>query len=226
VNGQELVDLTIAKLVPITAVDQAANVNNDFVLAAVNEAYHVIERSALWKWSEQETTFASAVGTSEYAEATVASDLITIQHIWDAEQQCDLTFLDERQAYHSHGKNVTGIPEAWSRWSGNIILHPTPSVVRTFTVRYYGSWTDLGVDDSPVFPTSYHDILTDYAANVLALRLPPTGGRFLPGSRAEPHKMAFVEKLSQMVNDPRSGVTMDEIRNHDWDRYVSRSQDW
>lgn len=226
-DGQDLVDLTIAKLVPITDANQAANINSTFALAAINEAYHTVERTALWKWSEAETTFDSVVDQRAYDEQTdIATDLVTIQHIWDDEQQCDLTFLDERQRYHSQGQSVTGVPDSWSRWAGNVILHPTPSVVRTFTVRYYAQWDDLATNTSPVFPAMYHDMLADFAASVLALRMPPTGDRFLPASRAEPHKQMFNQKLVAMVNDERSGVTMDEIRNHDWEEYVTYSQDW
>lgn len=225
-DGQDLIDLTIAKLVPITDAQQASNINSTFVLAAVNEGYHTVERTALWKWSEAETTFNTVASQREYAESTIASDMMTVQHIWDDTLQTDLTFLDERQRYHSYGQSVTGVPESWSRWAGNVILHPTPSAVRTLTVRYYAQWSDLTVSTEPVFPAMYHDMLADFAASVLALRLPPTGDRFLPASRAEPHRQAFNQKLVAMVNDERSGVTMDEIRNHDWEEYVTYSQDW
>lgn len=225
-DGQALVDLTIAKVVPITDASAQANVNSAFVLAAVNEAYHTVERTALWKWSEAETTFATVANQAEYVESTIAADMLTVQHIWDDTAQGDLRFLDERQRYHSAGLSVTGVPHSWSRWNGNIILHPTPSGVRTLTVRYYAGWADLTLGTEPVFPDIYHDMLTDHAAGVLALRLPPLEGRYLPGSRAEPHRQQFFAKLQQMVNDPRSGVTMDEIRNHDWDEYVALSQDW
>ena len=225
-NGQDLVDLTVAKLVPITDAEQAANVNTSFVLAAVNEALHVVERMALWKWSEDEADLVTVIGQQEYAESSIAN-LATIQHIYDPGSRWEghLKFLDERQRFHDYGDG-TGIPEAWSRWNGNIRLFPTPSDVRTLKVRYYSYWDDLTLGTEPVFPAIYHDMLADHAAATLALRLPPTGDRFLPGSRAEPHRQAFASKVQQMVNDPRSGVTMDEVTNHDWEDYVTYGQDW
>lgn len=223
-DGQALVDLTVAKIIPITDAEQAANINTAFVLAAVNEAYHHVERTALWKWSEAEATWTTVAGQRAYAEADIAADLLTVQHVHDPTTDTLLEFLDERQSVFTSAS--TGVPHAWSRWKGEMILHPTPSGVRDLTVRYYAGWADLALDDEPVFPAIYHDLLADKAAATLALRLPATGNRFLPGSRAEPHRMEFEAKLAQMVADPRSGVTMDEVRNHDWDTYVAHSQDW
>lgn len=225
-NGQELVDLTVAKLVPITDAEQVANVNTAFVLAALNEAYHTVERAALWKYSEDKATLTTVVGQAEYSEATdVSATLMTVQHVYDATARCELRFLDQRQAVHDYGDG-TGVPEAWSRWQGTITLHPTPSVARALDVWFYSRWDDLTLGTEPVFPPIYHDMLTDHAAATLALRMPPTGDRFLPGSRAEPHRQEFLGKLSQMLNDPRSAITEDEIVNHDWDRYVAASEDW
>lgn len=224
-NGQELVDLTIAKLVPITDPEQAANVNTPFVLAAVNEAYHTVERAMLWKYSEAEVDLTSVVGQQAYTEAGLDPSMLTIQHIWDPSSREELMFLDERQRYHDFGES-TGVPCSWSRWNGSILLFPTPSVVRTYKVRYYAQWNDLTLATEPVFPSMYHDMLTDWAAATLALRMPPTGDRFLPNSRAQPYRETFSAKLDQMIRDPRTFVTQDEVVSHAWTDYVATGEHW
>jgi len=233
-NGQELVDLAIAKMTAMTDPEIIVNISTPFVLAGVNEGYRTVERAALWKFSEAEATLTTVVGQQDYDEATdIATDLVNIQHIYDPESYLELEFLDERQQVFDYGQN-TGIPEAYSRWSNRIRLFPTPSVVRDLTVRYYAQWDDLTLATEPVFPAMYHDMLADFAAQHLALRMPVSQDlarevqsyRLLPAYRAKPFQDAFATKLNQMMNDPRATVSTDRIISHEWRDYVHYSQDW
>ncbi len=137
----------------------------------------------------------------------------------------ELAYHDERQRFWD--QDATGAVEAYSLWSGELRFYPLPSKAESFTLRYYQKWSDL-VDptDTPVIPETWHDLLADFAAGQLALRLPPTGDRFLPYSKAEPYLASFAQGLEEMVNSDLVMKTWDNVPNYGFTEEVLSIGEW
>lgn len=223
-NFAQIVDTAIAKSIALTDTAQIININRAFVGAMVNEGYHVIERAAVWQWSEAEATLTAVVGDRE--PTGYPTDLATIISVWDNTAKIEVGYHDERQK--DLDWSVTNAPpQCYSLWSGEFRLWPKPDDTRTYTLKYYKYWTDLSLDtDEPVIPDAFHSLLADYAAGHLTLRIPPTGDRFLPTSKAQPYFENFNRGLIEMLNGPHCVKTLDETLLHDFNDYVVTSEDW
>lgn len=222
-NFGELTETAIAQVISLTQTDQLANVNEAFVKQMVNKAYHKIERRALWKFSERESSIHSAVGVRTCADAP--SDLAIPVAVYSETLQGELAFHDERQRFWD--LDATGIVEAYGLWKGEFRFFPLPTKVETFTLRYYKKWTDLVLDaDVPIIPETWHDLLADFASGQLALRLPPTGDRFLPFSKAQPYLESFAAGVEEMANSDLVMPTWDKVPNYGFTEDVLSIGEW
>ena len=221
-NFSQLVETAIAKAVPIGSTPQGTSVNTAFVGAMVNEGYHKVERAALWKFSEAEATLTTTVGSRSVTGQP--TDLGIILGLFNDYEEIPLEYLDKRQGFFD--PDAEGIITNYTYWADTIEVWPTPTRADSLTLRYYKTWPDLSGTDVPLFPEQYHDLLTSYAAGQLILRLPPTGNRFLPDSKAQPYLAEFREGLASMLASPLTLTVADEIYAHDIHELVYHEKEW
>lgn len=207
-----LTELAIGKAVGPQRTDVAVDVSSVYVRALINEALHKVERAALWKFSEAETSLTLPAGsTSLPAPADLAIPLM----VRNDGDDLILQFHDERQRFSDPGSAQNAAPTHYGIWNKELRFSPPPVSATPLTLRYYRSWVDLVADtDEPPFPATWHDILSDYAAARLILRLPPTGGRYLPSSAAEPLNEAWQAGLQAMLASPLVLPTGDVVESH------------
>lgn len=222
-NFGQIYQAATAQVVALTQSDRLINANVPFVKAMVNAGYHRIERTALWKFSEGEAQITCTANTR--AATGVPADLSVPLMVHDDERDYPLDYHDERQK--TLLLKATGHPEYYSMWKGELRFYPLPIATRSYTLRYYRSWSDL-VDDTdvPILPETYHDLLINYGAGKLAQRLPPTGDRFLPHSQAEPYLIQFEQDLSMMLDSPLVMKTWDKVPNYGFEDEVLSIQEW
>jgi hypothetical protein len=223
-NLGQMIDTAIAQVIPLTSTDQLVNANREFVKSMINKAYHTVERRALWKFSQKEATI-NAVASTRVC-ANLPADLAIPLMVYSPKLECELQYHDERQKFWGVD-SVPGTVQAYGLWQGDLRWYPLPKAAESFTLRYYATWADLSADsDVPIFPATWHDILTDYAAGHLARRLPPTGDRFLPHSKAQPWLDDFNIKLEQMLASDLVMDTWDKVPNYGFEDNVLALGDW
>jgi len=216
-NLQKIREAAIAQVVAPTQSEQLVNVNEKFVDLMVNKGYHQIERRALWKFSEAEAPISASAGTRE--AQGLPSDYGLPLMVWSDRMKAPLTFHDDRQRFFD--LNAEGEVTYYGVWERDIKFYPLPKRNETFLLRYYKTWPDLEQDnDEPIIPETWHDLLIDYASYWTALRLPPTGDRFLPNSRAEPYLQVFEARLEEMANSDLVMPTWDEVPNYGFQENV------
>jgi hypothetical protein len=222
-NFGEIVETAVAQVISLTQSDQLVNANPVFVERMVNKAYHKIEKRALWKFSEGEATINAVAGTRVCAN--VPADLSVPLAVYSDLTEQELAYHDERQRFWD--KSTTGAVESYGLWNDEFRFYPLPKQNETFTLRYYKKWTDLAdPSDTPVIPETFHDLLVDFASGQLALRLPPTGDRFLPNSKAQPYLDAFFSGLEEMSNSDLVMKTWDAVPNYDYTEHVLGIGEW
>lgn len=220
-NLGEIVEAATAQVIALSNTEQLVNAAPNFVKAMVNKGYHLVERSALWKFSEAEAPITYTAGTRE---ATQPDDLGVPLMVYDA-QGHPLTYWDDRQA--AFPPSDTGEPRYYSVWEDTIRLWPLPKKEGQFTLRYYKQWPDLvGDADEPIIPNTFHDLLVDYGSYQLALRLPATGDRFLPFSQAQPYIEGFQTNLALMLGSDLVMKTWDEVPNYGFIENVLGLGEW
>lgn len=209
-NLETMTDLAIAKVLGPSQVDRAVDVNAAVVEAFINEAYHKVERAALWKFSEATVDYTLAAGaTTSVPPVDMAIPLMVFNH----ETGLELEFYDERQKF-LHASDFKGAVRRYSLWAGTFHYDPEPTTATDLTLRYYQSWADLALPaDEPLFPDTWHDILSDYAAAKLSLRLQPVAGRYLPSSAAEPYELAWRSGLAAMLDSDLVLPTFDIVHS-------------
>ena len=222
-NFGEIVDASIAQVVGVTQTDRLVNASPAFVKAMINKGYHIIERAALWKFSEAEAEITSAVDTRVCADTP--ADLSVPLALYSNRLKTELGYHDDRQKFAYEA--ASGLIMYYSMWAGQLKFYPLPTQVETFKLRYYKTWPDLVADgDLPIFPATFHDLLVDYGSYHLALRLPPTGDRFLPNSAAQPYIEAFQANLSDMLASDHVTKTFDTVPNYGFIDEVLGEQEW
>lgn len=219
----EIVETAIAQVVPMSKTNELADTNKNFVRSMVNKGYHIIERKALWKFSEAEEPITAVRG--EIVCEDVPEDMGIPVLVWSHRMKRELLFHDDRQrVYPNHNQ---GIVQSYSVWGDEFRFHPIPDTDEGFTLRYYKSWPDLVNDeDEPVFPETWHDLLVDHASGWLAMRLPATGERFLTASRAQPFLDTFNARLEEMANSDLVMTTWDSVPNYDYEEHVIGLGEW
>lgn len=226
-NTGTLTELAIAKAVSTTRAEAGVNVSKPLALALLNEAYHKIERASLWNFSEAEQRISLPSGQDQ---AAAPDDLGLVLMARNERTGRELLFHDDRQAFRYVGPDArNGDVDTYSIFAGSIRFYPAASRPTDVTLRYYKTWPDLVLDeDEPIFPVTWHDILTDYAAAQLILRLPPIGGRYLPASAAEPYREAWQSGLQRMIESPLTLVTGDIIPAHNLETSLLQGEgvDW
>lgn len=222
-NYGEITDAALAQVISLGMTEQIVNANRAFVGAMVNKGYHIVERRTLWKFSEKEDTINAVAGTKVCAD--VPADLATTLAIWSSRMKCELPYHDESQRFFPEVSD--GLVQYYGLWADELRWYPTPTQAESFILRYYAKWTDLVADsDVPVIPETWHDLLIDHASGWLAMRLPPTGDRFLPASRAQPFLDTFNARLEEMANSDLVLKTWDEVPNYGYEEDVLGLGEW
>lgn len=222
-NFKELVETSIAQVVSLTQTELIVNLNDEFVKRMVNKGYHLIERSALWKFSEAEAEIRAVKG--QRTAEDVPDNLAVPIMLYSTDRHELIRYHDERQKFLHLGDK--GIIHAYSLWEDEVRFYPLPSKDESFVLRYYMSWPDLVEDeDEPIIPVVWHSLLTDYASGQLALRLPPTGDRFLPFSKAQPYLESFSTGLQEMQNSDLTMKAWDSVPNYGFEDEVLSIGEW
>lgn len=145
-----------------------SDIDTSFLNDVINEVYFTIinDSRTFWKFMQETVTFNTIVGTSDYAKSIIAPDIDTIYDLHHNDGQ--LKSLNKREIDQFNYKgNVNGIPTRYIEWDSMITLYPTPSDVRTVTVRYYKEPVELTLDtQEPLIPRKFQDILVVGAAMV------------------------------------------------------------
>lgn len=218
-----------AKVAGPSQTNRLLDVSEVFVGALLNEALHKIERAALWKFSEASATLTIARGAQ--VPSVPLTDMAVPLMARSLDLRQDLEFHDERQRF-SVLDDPTAQPgriRKYGLWAGQLRFFPPASQEETISLRYYKSWADMvGDTDTPPFPETWHDLLTDYAAAKLALRLPPVAGKYLPESAARPFQNSWEQGLYAMTQSDLVLPTWDAVENHALLESISRGEgaDW
>lgn len=220
-NLGELIDVASAKYMSATHALRGVNFNRDFARVAVNLGYHRIERASLWTFSEAEETLTSTA--SQRAVTGLPDDFGKALVVYDLTEERELYYHDDRQAVLP--QDITGEPDRYSEWAGELRLWPTPKRSRDYLLRYYKTWPDLENDvDEPILPPAFHELLASYAARTLVLRTPPEGDRFLPSSAAEPFEIEWREGVQAMFESPYTLKSLDRVPHHDFERLIAHGE--
>lgn len=211
-NLGDMVDIAIAR---VSGPSRAhVDVSAPFVVMSINDAMRRVERAALWKFSEAEVTLEIEAGERQATVASMPTDLAVPLLAYNLTTHTELAFHDDRQRVAD--QTLTGDVLAYSVWGSELKFYPLPNRTNEVLLRYYRTWPALVNDgDEPVFPETFHDMLTSYAAGQLILRLPPTEGKYLPQNAAEPHFAAFHAQLAEMLASDLVMPTFDRVSNHD-----------
>lgn len=210
-NAGEILEVAHAKYASATHALKNVNFNRAFALTAVNLGYHRVERAALWTFSEAEVENVQAVA-GQRAATNLPADLGKALTLYNIRTESHLQYHDDRQAVLP--LDVSGEPDRYSEWAGEVRFWPTPTRADSFLLRYYKTWADLTEGETPVLPAAFHELLASYAAYVLVLRTPPEGDRFLPASAAEPFKMEWREGMAALLESPYTLKSLDEVPWH------------
>lgn len=220
---EELEEAAIGQVIPLTATEDLVNANKTFVRLMINKAYHIIERRTLWKFSEAEAEISATKG--EKICPDVPEDMAIPLGIWSSRRKQPLSYHDERQKFLF--REDEGVVEYYGLWQGDLIWYPVPKYEETFTLRYYMKWDDLKeATDKPIIPEAWHSLLIDFASGQLARRLPPSGDRFLPHSKADPWIEDFRNGVEQMANSDLVLKSWDEIPNYGFEDEVLSLGEW
>ena len=204
-----------AKVAGPSQAQRLVDVSDVLVGAFINEGLHKIERAAMWKWSEKQVTLTVAAGTQVPTVPPTDIGLTLAARNLDTRQ--DLIFHDDRQRfnYADDPAGRTGRVREYSHFAGALRFYPTASQAETIALRYYRTWPDLVNDgDEPLFPATWHDLLTSYAAAKIALRLQPVAGKFLPESAARPFQDEWEQGLYAMTQSDLALSTWDKVEHH------------
>lgn len=228
-NLQEMEQVAVAKVAGPSQASRLVDANPLFVRAMLNEAYHKIERAALWKFSEAQATLTIPAG-SQVPTAT-PTDLAVPLMARNLDTRRDLVFHDERQRFHSADDPTSGqgTVQEYGIYGGQLRFFPAAARATTVALRYYRTWADLvAPTDTPIFPDTWHDLLTEYAAAKIALRLPPVAGRYLPESAARPFQDGWEQGLYAMTQSDLVLPTWDAVANHALQESMWRGEgaDW
>jgi hypothetical protein len=218
-----------AKVAGPSQAERLVDVSPVLVGALLNEALHKVERAALWKFSEAQATLTIPAGSQ--VPSAPPADLAVPLMARNLDARVDLTFHDERQRFH-HDDDPTGrqgTVTEYGVWAGALRFFPTAAAETSISLRYYKRWPDMVADaDVPPFPETWHDLLTDYAAAKLALRLQPVAGKFLPSSAAEPFQVSWENGLMAMLQSDLVMPTWDAVENHALveSQWLGEGRDW
>ena len=228
-NFGQMKEIVPAMVAGPSQAQRLLDISPTFVGAMLNEAYHKVERAALWKWSEAEAVLTVVSGSQSPSSQPV--DMAIPFMARNINTRADLVFHDERQRF-AHDDDPAASAGRISRYgifSGDLRFFPPASQTEQVRLRYYRTWPDMVLDaDEPEFPETWHDLLTSYAAGKTALRLQPVAGKFLPESAARPFLESWEQGLYAMTQSDRALTTWDKVENHDLTESMWRGEsvDW
>lgn len=224
-NFETLKQVAVAQAAGATQAERLVDAGEVFTGAQINVALHKVERAALWRFSEAETTLTVPAGS--HTPTAPPTDLAVPLLAYNVSQDQPLLFHDERQE-RRRGDREGHVTE-YGIWGGELRFYPAPRRDTEVELRYYRTWPDLvDPEDEPLFPETWHDLLADYATSRILLRLQPTAGKFLPSSAAEPFHQSFAVNLEAMTQSDLVMTTWDAVRNHAWEEALWRGEglDW
>jgi hypothetical protein len=191
--------MTTATNLGVRAAARFKDPSNNVVTAAqwlsyCNEAYSDVNAfSPLWPWletSEQTISF-----TAGNREASLPTDVVGVNWAYDTTD--DYRLIDQMGRgdffHQDHLRSETGQPVTYRVYGAKMQLNPTPSVNTTVVAECIMQPVDLAGGDSPVFPSSFHNILID---DMLAAAYLDDGNPNL----AEAHAKRFNDGLERMRN--------------------------
>ena len=222
-NLGEIVEAAIGQVIPLTSADQLVNANKEFVRLMANKAYKQIERRTLWKFSEAEEEVTATSGVRVCADVPV--DFAIPLEIFNLSTKQELTYHDERQG--TLILDQPGSVKMYGLWKDELRWYPLPKATETLMLKYYKSWPELTDDsDEPIIPSAWQYLIVDYASGQLARRLPPTGDRFLPHSKADPWIQDFLVGVEEMANSDLVLKTWDRVPNYEFENEVLGMGEW
>lgn len=130
---------------------------------AINDIYRRVAGTHRWPWLEaQSSSLATTAGTAAYAVSSITDlmyiDAVRIEASPDLPTIDWLTPQDFRNLEHDDRTNAT--PWYWTYEFGQVKLYPAPDKVYTLRLDYIKRPPALSGDsDTPLFESTYHDIL-------------------------------------------------------------------
>lgn len=131
---------------------------------AINAALQQITSEFDWPWLQTSLSFPLVNGVSSYALGATFLRLksVTLSDIGQPLQQRSISEIDQIIA------SVTGVPNVYAIFSGNLEVRPTPSAANTLLIRFYQVEPILvNPSDTALIPENYSDGVLDYVAYLL-----------------------------------------------------------
>ena len=141
---------------------------------AINAAYRRVAGEHRWPWLERLSTSLTTIAGNSSVSLTPITDLMWVDavRLTDGTSNYDLTPLaDQDLRSREHEDRFPDLPVWWAEVFGEIRLYPIPDKAYTVVLDYLTTPPELGADgDSPLFDTTFHDILVWGAISDLAFR--------------------------------------------------------
>lgn len=143
----------------------------------INACYHEVCSSDRWPFLEKQTTASLPIATAQLTGLptdVIQYDSVRFFDTLGNPYNCDniepQSYLDKFFDYVVNGQ-PTGPPEYWTIINQGISVFPVADQTYTAQINYIYEPPDLvGSTDTPVLPTSFHDVLVFGAAKNLSQR--------------------------------------------------------
>lgn len=140
----------------------------------INSIYRRIGGEHRWPWLEaQNTSITTTAGDPDYSLAAITDlahiDAVRVHRGTEYPQLSYIAPQDLRDMEHVDRDN--GTPRFWTYVNAQLRLWPAPDAAYTVTIDYLKRPTVLSADgDTPIFDSTYHDVLVWGAVAELAFR--------------------------------------------------------
>lgn len=132
----------------------------------IQEGYdHIVHAEHRWIFYEDNFTFDTVTGQRSYTFASIDPTLEVLDGVEHSSWML-LPIAHQLAQGQYAGSSVSGTPTNFSVWADSIYLWPTPSEVRTVTVRGYrkpSDWIAGGAGATPDLPDAFHPLLVLWA---------------------------------------------------------------
>lgn len=118
-----------------------------------------------WSFYEANYTFSTVGGQRAYTFTSIDPTLAEVDGLEHSSWMLMPISHQLAQGQYA-GSNVQGTPTNFSIWNNSIYLWPTPSDVRTISVRGYRSptdWVSQGAGAQPDLPSDFHPLIVLWA---------------------------------------------------------------
>lgn len=130
-------------------------------LAEINNGYKWVLRQGEFRTPTggfSAYDFSSVAGTDSYS---LPSDFIELAYFIDLTNDNDKLEKVSPEEYEDFIEDE-GTPYCYTIINSDLYLYPTPTEVVNYRLRYRAAPTALTVDDDPVTPEEYDDVIVDY----------------------------------------------------------------